>query len=194
MKLYCNRPSPYVRKVLVTAHESGLIDSMEIEEVDPWRDPAQLHAASPVGKIPALITDSGILMTESLLICDFLFSEAGEAATNRSERLDEMSRSGFYQGLIDAAFISVIEFRRPAERQWKDWIDRQHRAIRRTLTVVKTPPAGRFDLGDISLACGLAYLDFRLQNLGWRNEHPELANWLDEISNRSSMVATNPAA
>ena len=103
-----------------------------------------------------------------------------------------MSRSGLFQGLIDAAFISVIERRRPKDRQWDDWIDRQQRAIARTLAVTKTPPAGRFDLGDISLACGLAYLDFRLPHLEWRSQYPDLASWLDGVLDRPSMVATNP--
>lgn len=192
MKLYCNRPSPYGRKVLVTAHESSLIDRIEIKDVDPWSDPRDFHAAAPIGKIPALITGDGTLLTESMLVCEFLFAEGGRPPLTGDARVDELSRSGLFQGLIDAAFISVIERRRPKDRQWDDWIDRQQRAIARTLAVTKSPPAGRFDLGDISLACGLAYLDFRLPHLEWRSQYPHLASWLDEALERPSMVATNP--
>lgn len=192
MKLYCNRPSPYGRKVLVAAHESGLIDRIEIKDVDPWADPLDFHAAAPIGKIPALITDAGTLLTESLLICDFLFVEGGKPPLLGNARIDEMSRSGLLQGLIDAAFISVIERRRPKDQQWDDWIDRQHRTIGRALAVTKTPPPNRFDLGDISLACGLAYLDFRLPHLEWRSQYSNLADWLDGVLERPSMVATNP--
>lgn len=192
MKLYCNRPSPYGRKVLVAAHESGLIDKIEIQDVDPWADSLDFHAAAPIGKIPALITDAGTLLTENLLICDFLFAEGGKPPSLGDTRIDELSRSGLFQGLIDAAFISVIERRRPKDRQWDGWIDRQHRAIRRTLAVTKTPPIGRFDLGDISLACGLAYLDFRLPHLEWHSQYPGLAGWLGEVLERPSMMATKP--
>jgi len=192
MKLYFNRPSPYGRKVLVVAHESGLMDRIEIQDVDPWADPLDFHAAAPIGKIPALVTDAGTLLTESLLICDFLFAEGGKLPLLGDARIDEMSRSGLFQGLIDAAFISVIERRRPKDHQWDNWIDRQHRAIQRTLAVTKTPPSGRFDLGDISLACGLAYLDFRLPHLEWRNQYPDLAGWLSGVLERSSMIATKP--
>lgn len=192
MQLYCNRPSPYGRKVLVTAHESGLIDRIEIKDVDPWSDPLDFHTAAPIGKIPALITADGMLLTESLLICEFLFAEGGHPPLTGDAYVDEMSRSGLCQGLIDAAFIAVIERRRPKDRQWDDWIDRQQRAIARMLAVTKTPPAGRFDLGDISLACGLAYLDFRLPHLEWRSQYLDLATWLDTVLDRPSMIATKP--
>lgn len=192
MQLYCNRPSPYGRKVLVTAHESGLIEKIEIRDVDPWSDPPEFHAAAPIGKIPALVTGDGTLLSESILVCEYLFAEGGRPVLTEEARLDEMSRSGLYQGLIDAAFVSVIERRRPKDRQWEDWIERQQRAIERTLAVTETPPAGRFDLGDISLACGLAYLDFRLPHLEWRNQYSGLASWLDRVLDRPSMVATNP--
>lgn len=192
MQLYCNRPSPYGRKVLVTAHESGLIDKIEVNDVDPWSDPPEFHAAAPIGKIPALITADGTLLTESLLVCEYLFAKGGRVPLTGNAHVDEISRCGLFQGLIDAAFISVIERRRPDERQWEDWIDRQQRAISRTLAVTRIPPGKRFDLGDISLACGLAYLDFRLPHIVWRSQYPDLATWLDGAMDRPSMIATKP--
>src|SRR5687768_18057469 len=39
-------------------------------------------------------------------------------------------------------------------RSWPDWVGRLGRAIDRTLSRT-APPRHRFDLGDISLACGL---------------------------------------
>jgi glutathione S-transferase len=50
----------------------------------------------------------------------------------------------------------------------------------------------RFDLGDISLACALAYLDFRLPEIAWRCAHRPLAVWLDGVGRRPSMQATAP--
>jgi glutathione S-transferase len=177
---------------LVTAHECGLIDRIEVKEVDPWSDPPELHVAVPSGRIPALITDAGILLTESTSICQFLVTEGVHERPTAAAGVEEMSRTGLFQGLIDAAFTSVIEGRRPDAKQWDMWIERQHRAISRILAVTKAPPVGRFDLGDISLACGLAYLDFRLSTLGWRSQHPHLARWLDPVLDRASMASTNP--
>jgi len=86
----------------------------------------------------------------------------------------------------------VIERRRPPDRQWPDWIDRQLRAVDRTLAAIPVPPDGRFDLGDIALACALGYLDFRLAATGWRDRDAGLARWLDGVSARPSLRVTQP--
>jgi glutathione S-transferase len=191
MKLYYNRPSPYARKVLVVAHEKSLMARLEPHEVDPWSDPPELHAATPVGKVPALVTDDGALITESTLIGEYLDGLSPEPPLMAGARMDVLARAALAQGLTDAAFGIVIERRRPAERQWDSWIDRLRRAVERTLPRVTVAP-GRFDLGDIALACALAYLDFRLTEIGWRHAHPALAGWLDEVNLRPSMQATWP--
>ncbi|MCG8561225.1 MAG: glutathione S-transferase [Hyphomicrobiales bacterium] len=191
MKLYYNKPSPYARKVLVAAHETGLADRLTLCEVDPWSDPAELHALAPVGRVPALIMDNGAVLSESTAICEHLDAIGNDRALVDGERLSTMARIGLAQGLIDAAFGIVIEARRPAEAQWTHWTERQRRAIERILPRAETADDG-FDLGDIALACGLAYLDFRLPEIAWRFAHPTLAQWLDGINERPSMQATQP--
>jgi len=192
MKLFYNPPSPYARKTLVTAHELGMVDGMTLCVTDPWADPAELLAVNPVGKVPALLCDDGRLVTESTTICEQLDALSGAPRLTGPDRSDVMARAALAEGVIDAAFTAVIEKRRPLERQWPDWIDRQHRAIDRTLSVTPAPPAGRFDLGDIALACALAYLDFRLAATGWRGCHDGLARWLDTVEERPSMRSTRP--
>jgi len=138
------------------------------------------------------IFDDGRLVTESTTICERLDALSGAPALTGPDRDDVMARAALAQGVIDAAFTAVIEKRRPPERQWPDWIERQQRAIERTLSVTPVPPAGRFDLGDIALACGLGYLDFRLSATGWRSRHGGLAGWLDAVAARPSMRSTQP--
>jgi glutathione S-transferase len=190
--LYFNQTSPYARKARVTAHEKDLIARMDLREVDPWADPAALHDATPIGKVPALVTDDGVLVTESMTIAEYLDAAGDGPALMPGDRLAVMAHAALAQGLIDAAFGIVMEQRRPVERQWAVWTHRQRRAIDRTLLRVAVPPAGRFDLGDIALACGLAYVDFRLPETPWRKARPELAAWLDRVSARPSMQATRP--
>lgn len=191
MKLYNNRPSPYGRKVLVVAHEKQLMDRIEVTQIDPWSDPAELLAVTPLGKVPALVTDDGVLITESATISEYFDAVGSGPALIGGDRFEVMARAALGQGLIDAAFASMIERRRPASRQSDDWIARQRRAIQRTLENV-APAGGRFDLGDITLACALAYLDFRLPEVAWRRAWPALGTWLDEASLRSSMQMTMP--
>lgn len=192
MKLYLNPPSPYARKVVVVAHEVGIADRIEILKFDPWIDPQPLVDATPLCKVPALVTDEGELIVESGTIAEYLMNRAGKPLSGGAERFEILARAAVAHGMMDAAFISVIEKRRPEPKQWQDWIDRQYRALTRTLPTIAVPPAGRFDLGDMTLACTLAYLDFRVESLGWREMRADLADWLDVVSNRPSMVASKP--
>lgn len=188
MKLFYNPPSPYARKVLVLAHELNVMDRLILIPVDPWKDPPELLAATPLAKVPALLTDDGVPLTESTAICEYLSRLAGTPAVDGDAWLDLAARIGLAQGVIDASFGLVVERRRPAETQWSGWTERLTRALNRALKVVRA--TREFDVGDISLACALAYLDFRLPETAWRDQRPDLAHWLDQIGTRPSMVAT----
>lgn len=188
MKLFYNLPSPYARRVRVVAHELALFDRLELHECDPWADPAELLAANPLAKVPALVTDDGILIADSTAICLYLDGLSTGRRLVEGEAWRVMARAALAQGLIDAAFTIVIERRRPANEQSRVWMERQRRAIDRTLP--RLTAGDRFDLGDITLSCGLAYLDLRLSEIPWRNNYPRLASWLDEINRRASMRAT----
>jgi glutathione S-transferase len=190
MQLFYNRPSPYARKVLVLAHELDLIDRLRLIPVDPWTDPAELVAATPLAKVPALVTGAGVLLTESTAICEYLLRLQRRWTAEDDGWLDLAARTGLAQGLIDASFGIVIERRRPAQTQWSGWTERLGRAADRALDAVRVK--GDFDPGDITLACALAYLDFRLPELAWRERRRDLAVWLDEVTRRPSMVATRP--
>lgn len=192
MKLYLNPPSPYARKVVVVAHEVSLADKIAFLKFDPWIDPPALVDATPLCKVPALVNGDGTLIVESGTIAEFLMHKAGQALPTGVERFEVLGRAAIAHGMMDAAFTLVIEKRRPQEKQWKDWIDRQYRALIRTLPTVAVPPSARFDLGDITLACTLAYLDFRVGDLSWRTMRADLATWLDGVSDRPSMIASKP--
>lgn len=190
MKLYYNPPSPYARKVLVTAHEKDLLGRIELRAIDPWPSPHELLAATPLGKVPALVTDEGMLLTESMLIAEYLDAIGPGRKLTSGDRHRIMARVGLAQGLMDAAFGVVIERRRPAEWHWPAWEERQRGAIERTLPRLEVSGGGDIDHGDISLACALAYLDFRLPEIGWREARPDLAGWLDGVNQRPSMQST----
>jgi glutathione S-transferase len=142
--------------------------------------------------VPALLSDDGGLITESTTITEYFDAIGSGPQLCSGNRFEVIARTALAQGMIDAAFASVIERRRPAEQQWAAWAARQRRAVERAVKVVGVPPAGRFDLGDITLACALAYLDFRLPEIPWRRVHGGLGDWVDEISRRPSMLATVP--
>jgi glutathione S-transferase len=197
-RLYFNLTSPYARKVRVAVIEADLEDGIEPVECDPWASPPELIAVTPLSKVPALVTDDGLLVTESETIVQALDVLAGGhrlLPADPAQRLQTLARSALAQGLIDAAFVSVLEARRPEARRWSDWVERQHAAIGRALDHVEHRfdlAAGRFDAGDIGLACALGYLDFRLPAIEWRRGHPRQAAWFDAAAGRPSMQRTRP--
>lgn len=192
MKLYVNRPSPYGRKALVAAIESGQLSNLEVVQVDPWTENPEFLAVVPAGRVPALQLKDTVLL-ESTAIAFTLMELGGRRALGAEPRHDERVRTGLAQALIDAAYNTVIERRRPADLQWSKWADRQQTAITRMLAACPLPAAERFDIGDITLACALGYLDFRLPEIDWEGARPELARWFARIAERPSMTATDPS-
>src|SRR5258706_11013845 len=74
MKLFWSSRSPFVRKVMIAAHELGLADRLELEPVVVAlaQPNAAVMAHNPLNKIPTLITDDGQTLFESGLICEYL--------------------------------------------------------------------------------------------------------------------------
>ncbi len=197
MELYVNQTSPYARKVRVVVREKQLDERVTLIEVDPWSDAAALLAVTPLSRVPAMVAGDNIILTESDAICRYLddgWPVPPMMPADDAGRGEANARIALVQGMIDSAFDAAIELRRPAECQWPDWIARQRRAIERGMGVVATwpRPDDRFDLGDVSLACLLGYLDFRHPGIAWRMKSPVLAAWFDEVSRRPSLADTAP--
>jgi glutathione S-transferase len=199
MKLHHNPASPYVRKVRVLALETGLSDNIELANVTltPIGPDANVCADNPIGKIPTLVCDDGSALYDSRVICEYLdslhggarmFPEQGEA------RWTAVRRQALADGILDAAVGTRYEsFLRPEELRWPDWINAQLTKVRRSLDVLEHESlGGGVDIGTISIACALGYLDFRYPDEDWRTTRPRLSEWFESFSQRSSMQETSP--
>ena len=51
----------------------------------------------------------------------------------------------------------------------------------------------RVDIGTVTIACALGYLDFRYAHLDWRKDYPQAAAWAATFFERPSLKATVPA-
>lgn len=199
MKLRMSTTSPYVRKVLIAAHETGLADQIELIPTQAWSPDTDLPKDNPLGKVPALILDDGHVLFDSPVIVDYLDSlHRGPKLTPLSgpEQWEQRRLHALGDGILDAAVAVRIEQSvRPKEFQWQGWIERQVAAITRSLDVLETECASwgdRFGAGQIAVVTALAYVGFRLPFVEWQPAHPRLAAWAAAQAARPSMVATAP--
>lgn len=198
MKLFYANTSPYARKVRVVAAEKGLDGRIEAILCNPFDESPELKAVNPLGKVPSLLLDNGDVLYDSPAICEYLDSLAADSRLipeEGSSRWVVLRRHALADGILDAAFAIVMERRRPEGEQSPSWMERWAAAIGRSLDAVETE-IGSFpakpDLAHIAVACALAYLDFRLPDLEWRNARPATEKWFDKFAERPSMKDTRP--
>jgi glutathione S-transferase len=201
MKLRFSPTSPYVRKVTVTAIETGLQDRITRIPTATADPKSGLTQDNPLGKVPALVTDAGLAIYDSPVICEYLDSlHKGPRLIpgDGTARWTALRREALADGILDAAILRLLEGRRPAGEQSPAWIEKQKTVIGRSLDALESEardlgsPAGTTTIGQITIGCALGYLDFRFAADNWRATRPNLARWYDEFAKRPSMLATVP--
>ena len=202
MKLYYSATSPYVRKCLVSAHELGLREQIELLPATPHpvnRDRA-LVVCNPLGKVPTLVTEDGTVLYDSRVICEYLnaLGDGHLIPKQPAARWSIYRDEALADGILDAAVLVRYEtFARPESLRWKDWIDGQLDKVTCSLAEIEGRAAAldqRVDVGTIATGCALGYLDFRFAALGWKRTYPKTAAWFERFAARESMLATRPPA
>jgi glutathione S-transferase len=203
MTLYYNAASPFARKVVVMLHETGQLDRVALQTttLTPISPSTELNEDNPAGKLPALRLADGNVIHDSRVILDYLdHQHVGNPLIPRdgSARWRRLTLASLADALLDAALLIRYELAlRPEEKHWEQWLDGQQEKIERTLSYFEqeaiTELSSSFDIASISVAAALGYLDFRQPDLRWRSTYPRLANWYLEISQRPSMLATQPS-
>jgi glutathione S-transferase len=181
--------SPFGRKVRMAISRLGLWDRIEAVKADPMDAADPLRRDNPLGKIPTLVTDDGKPVFDSAVILEYLDHVAGGGRLIPAawpERIETLTLQAMCDGVMDACILIVYEARhRPAALHHEPWLDYQRgKVVRGLASFAKQPPdAARFDVGTITGACMLGYLDFRKQ-VDWRPEFPVLVGWLDQFRAR----------
>jgi len=202
MKLFYSPASPYVRKVLVLAHEKKIAD--QIEPINTTASPVKINevllAHNPLSKLPCLVLKDGRAIFDSSVITAYIdsLSEPRINPDAGSDRFDALTLEAMSDGMLDACLLMRYESTlRPKEKFWQDWYDGQMAKVDNTLDLLETRlmPAlnGKINIGVIAIACALGYLDFRFSDKKWRDTRPNLAGFSAKISERPSMKATQPA-
>jgi len=201
MKLYWSSRSPFVRKVMVCAHETGLASRIELVRtlVVMSKPNLDLMRENPLGKIPTLITDEGKVLHDSLLICEYLdslhrgprmFPEGGNA------RWQALLWHALGTGMLDALVLWRNEMLKPQAQQGADLLAAFELKTRRAVDALEQEAAQLaatpFGIGHIAIGVALAYIDFRFPELEWRRGHPAIAAWYETFAQRPSAQQTMP--
>jgi len=201
MLLRHSHTSPFVRKVTVLLHETGLIGRVTLETVDGWAEPVALTGDNPLSMVPTLVLDDGSSLYDSVVICDYLDRlHAGERLIPQhgDARWRVLREQALADGMLECAILIFVELtRRPEEKRWDWWLALKRRAISRSLDMLEQQAerlGGRVDIGSISIGVALGYLDLRGAVGDWRDGRPLLASWFAGFAARPSMAATVPPA
>ncbi len=118
MTLHWSPRSPYVRKVMIVAHELGLGERLRtVRTVVGGTEPHRaLMKRNPLGKIPTLELPDGGVLYDSPVICEYLDTLAGGRLFPKgAERFTGLRRLALGDGMLDVALAWVGERWRPAE-------------------------------------------------------------------------------
>jgi glutathione S-transferase len=196
VKIYYSGTSPYVRKVMVCAILRGLDGRIEKHASNPHASPADLLSDNPLSRVPCLVTDEGLALFDSPVICEYLdsigdapklFPPAGPA------RWTALKLQAMGDGILDAAVPCRGELAKPKEAARDALIARHKAAMSRTVDALEAAlPGTDLDIGTVAVACALGYLDFRYGSEPWRPGHPKLTAWYEAFAQHPALVATAP--
>jgi len=198
MKLYYSPTSPFVRKVNVFAIEAGLDNRLQWVAANPWQADDALTTENPLSKIPSLVTDDEQVIYDSPVICEYL-----DSIHSGSKLIPEKGNARWYalrlqalaDGILEAGILRFMEKKRVSAQQSADWDAMQKQAIERSLHYLENTVSDwgdTLDIGVISIACALGWLDFRFSDENWRTQRPKLNAWFESFSKRASILKTVP--
>jgi glutathione S-transferase len=191
--------SPFVRKIRIAATLLGLEREITVEIADTMNASDTVRQQNPLGKIPALVLEDGMVLFDSRVILDYLDHRAGGGKIvpkDAAARFAALRLQALADGIMDASILVIYEGRwRPAERHESKWVDHQAGKVTRALTSLEAAPPSIDappNVGQIALACALGYRDFRFAGT-WRKDHPRLVAWLDQFAAQvPAFAATKP--
>lgn len=205
MRLYVTPASPWVRRVRICIDElriGGRFEYVQTKWPHAWGTrtvemPDDFVAATPVMRIPALVTED-VTLTDSHSIIDFLDGTFGShrlLAADGPARWKALEINALACAILEAQIMRRAELLRTGADRSDDFIAKMRdRGLRcfAALDAKVSSFGGTFDLAEITTAVACGYDDWRY-GPDWREAAPGLAAWYDTVAQRPSMKATEPA-
>jgi len=199
MKLHWSPRSPFVRKVMIVAHERGVADRLQcVRTVAETAKPhAELMKDNPLSKIPTLVLDDGMALYDSSVICEYLDALDGEPKLfpqHGQARIVALRHQALGDGFLDLLVLARNERMRaqPSEAHLASAAARTAAVLDSLDNEAGAFTVDQFSIGHIAIGCALSYLDFRFAEQDWRRQRPRLAHWHASFAARPSVQATLP--
>jgi glutathione S-transferase len=198
MKLFYVPNSPYARRAVLAVREFELSETVDLVDVSPLAAHDNiLRSMGPGGRVPALRTDDGAFICETLLILNYFDGVTGGKLYpgDAVARGVAMQIEGVASLLMDSLFLRAHENRRdPAERSPGEIEKEAGRAARcyDALEDLVDRFGPTLHMGLLSTAASLGYADGRHPGDGWRDGRPKLSAWNEEMLKRPAVAATVP--
>ena len=198
MKLYGSFGSPFTRRVGTTLllynlkHEHLVLRANVPEELE------QLKKFNPLARVPALETDDGMALVDSVTILDYLDRLVGpdEALTpsTGAVRTQMLSLIGIGAGAAEKSvscyYEEGVNAKRPADKIYRPWVDKMYEQTKDGLEAIESMVKGPWIMGnkitqaDVSLVC---FFDFIVKH------RPETAPQLncpalEKISKKANLM------
>ena len=201
MTMHWSPRSPYVRKVMIAAHELNLVDRLRCVRtlVGGTTPHLELMRENPLGKLPTLVEPDGTVIYDSYVILEYFdaISQGRKLIPpGGPPRLLALRRHALGNGMLDILLQWLGERGRAAERQSAPHIALWHTKIHAAIAALEQEAGALsdtdFSVGHIAIGVALGYLDFRFADENWRAGHEGLAGWYETFARRASVIAALP--
>ena len=198
MKLYGGFGSPFTRRVGTTLllynlkHEHLVLRANVPEELE------QLKKFNPLARVPALETDDGMALVDSVTILDYLDRLVGPdgalTPSTGAVRTQMLSLIGIAAGAVEKSvscyYEEGVNAKRPADKIYRPWVDKMYEQTKDGLEAIESMVKGPWIMGnkitqaDVSLVC---FLDFIVKHRPETSPQLNCPN-LENISKKANLM------
>jgi glutathione S-transferase len=193
--------SPYTRRVSITLKAYGL--AFEQSDLSGFGNRAEVRAANPLGRIPALVLDNGETLVDSAAIIDHLDEIVGReralTPAAGAERRAVLRVAALMMGACDKGLHAAYERNHhPPEKVHQPWIDDCMAQMTQALAAVEAmvePGADHLLLGRLTQADVTAFIAERLARglkVDTPAEMPRLHAHCRELLKQDAFRSTEP--
>ncbi|WP_066803726.1 glutathione S-transferase N-terminal domain-containing protein [Moraxella oblonga] len=156
--LYISTTSPYTRILLMIA-KSEQVD-LALKFVNPWENPPELTAINSFSQVPALLLDTGEVITETPLIIQAI---APQVYANTATDLPHIAKA--FGILAQGVRAFSIERFTPEGQEKHPFVARSTKLLQATLSNLPTLSADSTSWGDRVLMSALIWIGLRLPHV-----------------------------